>query len=74
MDRDIIELIPVDGHNQLGRDPSSNAIINTDVAAYEAYKRARRETKRKNEEMATLKGEVAELKAIVKTLVEKADK
>ena len=74
MDRDIIELIPVDGHNQLGRDPSSNAIINTDVAAYEAYKRARRETKRKNEEMTTLKGEVAELKALVKTLVEKADK
>ena len=74
MDRDIIELIPVDGHNQLGRDPSSNAIINTDVAAYEAYKRARRETKRKNEEMATLKAEVAELKALVKTLVEKADK
>tara|TARA_B100001250_G_scaffold44984_1_gene35341 strand:- start:895 stop:1119 length:225 start_codon:yes stop_codon:yes gene_type:complete len=74
MDRDIIELIPVDGHNQLGRDPSSNAIINTDVTAYEAYKRARRETKRKNEEMTTLKGEVAELKALVKTLVEKADK
>ncbi len=74
MDRDIIELIPVDGHNQLGRDPASNAIINTDVTAYEAYKRARRETKRKNEEMATLKGEVAELKALVKTLVEKADK
>ena len=74
MDKDIIELIPVDGHNQLGRDPSSNAIINTDVTAYEAYKRARRETKRKNEEMTTLKGEVAELKALVKTLVEKADK
>jgi len=74
MERDIIELIPVEGHTQLGRDPNSNAIINTDLSAYEAYRKARKEARRKEAEMATLKDEVAELKALVKTLVDKEDK
>ena len=74
MEDDVIELIPVEGHNQLGRDPNSNAILNTDVSAYEAYRKARREAKKKEAELATLKDEVAELKALVKTLVHKEDK
>ena len=74
MEKDVIELIPVEGHNQLGRDPNSNAILNTDVSAYEAYRKARREAKRKEAELATLKDEVAELKALVNTLVHKEDK
>ena len=74
MEKDVIELIPVEGHNQLGRDPNSNAILNTDVTAYEAYRKARKEAKRKEAEMATLKDEVAELKALVNTLVQKEDK
>ena len=71
MDKDIIELIPVEGHNQLGRDPNSNAIVNTDLTAYESYKKARAEAKRKATEMEDLKGEVAELKSLVKRLIEK---
>ena len=74
MERDVIELIPVEGHTQLGRDPNSNAILNTDLTAYEAYRKARREARRKDAEMATLKDEVAELKSLVKSLVEKEDK
>ena len=74
MEEDVIELIPVEGHTQLGRDPNSNAILNTDVTAYEAYRKARKEAKRKEAEMATLKDEVAELKALVNTLVQKEDK
>jgi hypothetical protein len=74
MDKDIIELIPVEGHNQLGRDPNSNAIVNTDLTAYESYKKARAEAKRKATEMEDLKGEVAELKGLVKMLIEKEDK
>ena len=74
MERDVIELIPVEGHTQLGRDPNSNAILNTDLTAYEAYRKARSEAKRKEAEMATLKDEVAELKSLVKSLVEKEDK
>ena len=74
MEEDVIELIPVEGHNQLGRDPNSNAILNTDVSAYEAYRKARKEAKRKEAELSTLKDEVAELKALVNTLVHKEDK
>lgn len=74
MEKDVIELIPVEGHTQLGRDPNSNAILNTDLTAYEAYRKARRDAKRKEAEMATLKDEVAELKALVKTLVDNVDK
>ena len=74
MDKDIIELIPVEGHNQLGRDPNSNAIVNTDLTAYESYKKARAEAKRKATEMEDLKGDVADLKSLVKRLIEKEDK
>ena len=74
MEKDVIELIPVEGHTQLGRDPNSNAILNTDLTAYEAYRKARKEVRRKEAEMATLKDEVAELKALVKSLVDKEDK
>ena len=31
MEENYIELIPVEGHAALGRDPESNAIINTDT-------------------------------------------
>ena len=34
MNEDTIELIPVEGHNALGRDPQSNAILNTDMSGY----------------------------------------
>jgi|TARA_B100001996_G_scaffold74658_1_gene55077 hypothetical protein len=75
MSKDVdIFLVPVSGHNQLGRDPSSNAIINTDQSAYDAYKRARREAKRKEEEMSSLRSEVGELKELVKSLAKKVDK
>ena len=36
-----IELIPVEGYTTLGRDPSSNSIINTDSTQYDAYIKAR---------------------------------
>ena len=75
MSKDVdIFLVPVSGHNQLGRDPSSNAIINTDQSAYDAYKRARREAKRKEEVMSSLRSEVGELKELVKSLAKKVDK
>ena len=40
-----IDLIPVEGHSSLGRDAESNAILNTDNSAYEAYKKAREDAK-----------------------------
>jgi len=71
---DEIELLPVEGHQTLGRDPVSNAILNTDTTQYEAYIKARNAARKKVEEMTNLKEEVAELKRLVNYLVQKEDK
>ena len=71
---DEIELIPVEGYNSLGRDPASNAILNTDTTQYDAYIKARENVKEKDRTLKDLKDEVAELKALVKDLVQKEDK
>ena len=69
-----IELIPVEGHTALGRDPLSNAILNTDTTQYEAYIKARDAARKKERSLKELQEEVAELKALVKHLVQKEDK
>tara|TARA_Y200000002_G_scaffold160612_1_gene132745 strand:+ start:1445 stop:1666 length:222 start_codon:yes stop_codon:yes gene_type:complete len=71
---DEIELLPVEGHQTLGRDPASNAILNTDTTQYEAYIKARNAARKKVEELTNLKDEVAELKRLVNYLVQKEDK
>ena len=69
-----IELIPVEGHTTLGRDPASNAILNTDTTQYDAYIKARANAKQKDRTLKELQDEVAELKALVNNLVQKEDK
>ena len=69
-----IELIPDEGYTTLGRDPASNAILNTDTTQYEAYIKARNEARKKTKEITDLKDEVAELKRLVNDLVQKKDK
>tara|TARA_B100001769_G_scaffold208813_1_gene168214 strand:- start:11 stop:232 length:222 start_codon:yes stop_codon:yes gene_type:complete len=71
---DIIDLIPVEGHQTLGRDPASNAILNTDTTEYDAYIKARENAKKKDRSLQDLKDEVEELKALVRDLVQKEDK
>ena len=69
-----IELIPVEGHTTLGRDPASNAIVNTDTTQYDAYIKARENAKKKDSTLEELQSEVAELKALMKDLIKKEDK
>ena len=69
-----IELIPVEGYTTLGRDPASNAILNTDTTQYEAYIKARNEARKKTKELRDLKDEVGELMRLVNDLVRKEDK
>ena len=69
-----IELIPVEGHTALGRDPASNAILNTDTSQYDAYIKARENARNKDRSLQELQDEVAELKRLVKHLVQKEDK
>ncbi len=74
MEEEYIELIPVEGHTSLGRDPSSNAILNTDTTQYDAYIKARKNAKKKDRTLQDLKTEVEELKRLVNDLVQKEDK
>ena len=69
-----IELIPVEGYTTLGRDPASNAILNTDTTQYEAYIKARENVRKKDRSLQDLKDEVEELKKLVNDLVQKEDK
>ena len=69
-----IELIPVEGHTTLGRDPVSNAILNTDSTQYDAYIKARENARKKDRTLQEFQEEVAELKALVNNLVRKEDK
>ena len=71
---EIIELMPVEGHQTLGRDPASNAILNTDTTQYDAYIKARDEARKKERSLQDLKDEVEELKRLVNDLVRKEDK
>jgi len=71
---DEIELVPVEGYSTLGRDPVSNAILNTDTTQYDAYIKARENAKKKDRSLRDLQDEVAELKALVKDLIQKEDK
>ena len=72
--RDEKGLIKVEDHKNLGRDPDSNAIVNTDRAAYEAYIKARAEASKKRDEVLDLKNEITELKSMLQVLVEKSNK
>ena len=72
--RDERGLIKVEDHKHLGRDPNSNAIVNTDNVAYEAYIKARVEASKKRHEVLDLKDEITELKSMLQVLVEKSDK
>jgi hypothetical protein len=74
MKNEDIELIPVEGHNALGRDPNSNAIVNTDSTGYDAYIRARDKAKEKDQELTELKAELDEIKSLLKSLVQERDK
>ena len=71
---DEIELVPVEGYTTLGRDPVSNAILNTDNTEYDAYIKARENARKKDRSLQDLKDEVEELKRLVKDLVQKEDK
>ena len=74
MEDNIIDLIPVEGHNSLGRDADSNAIVYTDDSAYNAYIAARDNARKKDRTLEDLKNEVDELKGLIRDLIKKEDK
>ena len=64
-------MIQVEGHKNLFRDENSNAIINTDRAAYNDYINSRRINSDKQAELDSMKRELEELKIMMKELASK---
>ena len=69
-------LIPVEGNNDLVRDPRTDQIINTNTSAYEQYISQRKKRKLEKEkslsveeDLASLKNEMKEIKSLLKELV-----
>ena len=68
--------IPVEGSNDLVRDPKTDQIINTNTSAYEQYISQRKRRKLEKEkslsveqDLASLKSEMNEIKSLLKELV-----
>ena len=59
-----------DDHN-LVRDVNTYAILNTNLSAYENYIRGRDAARQKDKEIEALKNDVAEMKRIMKILIDK---
>ena len=64
-------MLPVEGHKNLFRDENSNAIVNTDNAAYHDYMNTRRINSDKKAELDTMKDEIETLKSLLNDLASK---
>jgi len=66
----------IEGHQDLARDPKTNAIINVNSLDYTHYTAGRKAKLSRNErvssmeqDLASLKGEIGEIKSLLKELV-----
>ena len=66
----------IEGHADLARDPKTNAIVNVNALYYRHYTIGRNAKKSRNErvdsmeqDLANLKGEIGEIKSLLKELV-----
>ena len=64
-------MLPVEGHKNLFRDEHSNAIVNTDNAAYNDYMNTRRLNSDKKAELDAMKDEIETLKSLLNDLASK---
>ena len=62
--------IKVKDQDHLYRDVNSGAIINTDNSAFEKYKRSKLKFQNMEHELNYLKGEISEIKGLLKQLVQ----
>lgn len=63
------KMIRVDGEQNLYRDASSGAIINTDKYEYSQYILQRERRKKEKQEIADLKNELSEIKTLLAQLL-----
>ncbi len=70
------DTLKVDGHSNLVREVSSNAIINTNKSEYQLYMQRRRSREKQSDELRSavkeinnLKTEIREIKNLIKEIV-----
>lgn len=66
--------LTVKENTALERDDKTNAILNNDSSGYKAALLRKKYNKKSAKEIADLKGEISELKDLVKTLIVKMNK
>ena len=64
-------MLPVEGHKNLFRDESTNAIINSDKSTYNDYMNTRRINSDKKAELDAMKNEIKTLKSMLNELATK---
>ena len=62
-------MIPIEGHNNLFRDESSGAIVNSDTIEYNQYIRMKKERQKQKDEIAELKSDVQQIKNLLMELI-----
>ena len=62
-------MIPVKDNHSIYRDENSNAIVSTDMTAYKNYVNARNHKKSERAEIDELKGELKEIKEMLRSIV-----
>lgn len=63
-------LIPVEGHENLARDPATNIILNINKDKSEQYKRLRDQKLKEQQKIESLESDVQEIKAMLQKLLE----
>jgi len=61
-------LIPVEGHHNLFRDPNTGAIINSDKSGYMQYIRLKEQRQKEKNELDQLKSDIAEIKSLLREI------
>jgi len=61
-------LIPVDGHHNLFRDPNTGAILNNDKSGYVQYMRLKEQRQKEKSELDQLKNDIAEIKSLLREI------
>ena len=59
----------VEGHGDLARDPKTNSIININSLDHDKYVATRNIKKVKEQDLDNLKGEIGEIKSLLRELV-----
>ena len=64
-------MIRVEGYNNLYRDEETGAIINTDSTGYDNYVKSLERDDLKKKELDKIKGDIDEIKSLLKDLLNK---